>query len=119
MVFGEKIGDWIHETGRYTCWLDGKNKLAFPADTRWENVWAEFKPLEADPDYPGREDWWQLLVEVRDDGWLWYAKQSIHKDDVFGVILAEDDVFGFLLDEMVEAVDGYIDEGKKEMTDAP
>lgn len=83
-------------------------------DERWENVRAriaaypDFDPLGCaydELDHP--EEYDVFLVEVRHQGWVFYAKQYVHS-----TLLADSNsrMYGLVLDRMVETIDHHIRE---------
>lgn len=85
-------------------------------DSRWENVSAYVGPPQGYiNDGEGNEDFWanyiEFLIEVRFDGQVFYFKMYVDKRDLND---ARVDTYKWVLNKMVDQVDYYIDEYKKE-----
>lgn len=94
------LNPWVHDSGFFTCPLRPE-KLAEPADGRWEQVWAEV----AEESRFGT-DVLRFRIEIRYDGVPYYSNILVPKDDLK---YAKFDLFAYTLDEMIYKIDELLE----------
>lgn len=82
-------------------------------DPRWENVYARVGLVEGylSEFYEDPLNWYEIMIEVRHDGKVWYSKQQLHKNDLADLYTTKGN-FDWLMDKMIQMIDYYMD-GKR------